>query len=108
MDRELRRIRVFEGFGGAADDLAEIGAAPAGLQKQVVGPPKRQQAAFDGVLRGCRLRDVAQALGGDGADGRERVLDAVVGALPGSVSAACQKPHARGRRCRPGRALSAS
>ena len=41
-------------------------------------PAERQQPAFDGVLRVFSSRQIAQALGDDGADGRERILDAVV------------------------------
>ena len=69
---------IVEGFGGAADDLAEIGAGPSCLQQEIVRPAERQQPAFDSVLRMFSSRRVAQALGGDGAHGRERILDAVV------------------------------
>ena len=77
-NREFRRIRIVEGFGGAAHDLFEIGAAPSRLQQQIVRPPQRQQPAFDGVLRVLGAGHVAQALRGNGADRRQRVLDAVV------------------------------
>ena len=63
---------------GAADDMAKIGAVPSGLQKKIVSPSERYQPALDGVLRVFGALHVAQALGGDGADGRERVLDAVM------------------------------
>src|ERR1700730_7901956 len=41
-NREFRFIRIVEGFGGAADDLAKIGAAPSCLQKEIVSFPERQ------------------------------------------------------------------
>jgi hypothetical protein len=66
-DGKPRRVLIIEGFGGAADDFAEVGAGPAGLQQQVMSPPERQQAAFDSVLRVRRLGYVAKALRGDGA-----------------------------------------
>jgi hypothetical protein len=75
---KLGRVRIVEGFGGAADDLTKIGAGPAGLQQEVVSPPERQQPPLDRVLRVLDARCVAQALRGDRADGRQRVLDAVV------------------------------
>ena len=69
---------IVEGFGGAAHDLFEIGAGPSRLQQQVVRPSQRQQPAFDGELRVLGAGHVAQALRGNGADRRQRVLDAVV------------------------------
>ena len=71
-------IGIIEGFGGAADDRAKVRAAPSCLQKQIVRPPEREQPALDGVLRVLGAWQVAQALRDDGADGRERILDAVV------------------------------
>jgi hypothetical protein len=59
-------------------DLAEVGAAPPGLQKEIVNPPQRQQPALDGVLGMFGAGHVAQALRCNGAHGRKRVLDAVV------------------------------
>jgi len=44
-NREFRLIRIVEGFGGAADDRAKIRAGPSCLQKEIVGPPERQQPA---------------------------------------------------------------
>ena len=41
-------------------------------------PPERQQPALDGVLRMFDPFQVAQALGDNGTDGCDRVLDAVV------------------------------
>ena len=43
-----------------------------------MSPPQRQQPPFDRVLRVLGARHVAQALGGNGADRRQGVLDAVV------------------------------
>ena len=77
-NREFRLIGIIEGFGGAADDRAQICAAPSCLQEQIVRSPKREQAALDGVLRVPGFGQVAQALRDDGADGCERILDAMV------------------------------
>jgi hypothetical protein len=43
-----------------------------------VSPPDRQQPPLDRVLRVLDVSCVAQALRGYGADGRQRILDAVV------------------------------
>ncbi len=48
------------------------------LQQQIVRPPQRQQPARDGVLGVLGAGHVAQALGGNRADRRQRVLDAMV------------------------------
>jgi hypothetical protein len=40
--------------------------------------PRREQSAFDRVLRVRDTRYVAQAPGGNGVDRRQRILDAVV------------------------------
>jgi hypothetical protein len=58
--------------------MAKIGAGPSCLQKEIVSPPERQQPARDGVLRMLGALHVAKALGGDGAHGRECILDAMV------------------------------
>jgi hypothetical protein len=58
--------------------MAKIRAAPSCLQKEIVGPPECQQSALDGVLGVLGALHIAQALGGDGADGRRRILDAMV------------------------------
>ena len=71
-------IGIIEGFGGAADDRAKVRAGPSCLQQQVVRAPEREQPALDGMLRVPGFGQVAQALRDDGADGRERILDAVV------------------------------
>jgi hypothetical protein len=43
-----------------------------------VSPPQRQQPALDRALRVFGARHVAQALGDNRVDGRQRILDAVV------------------------------
>ncbi len=78
-------IRIVEGFGGAADDRAKIRAGPSCLQKEIVGPPERQQPALDSVLRVFSPLHVAQALGDDGANGRDRILDTVVQLFKGQL-----------------------
>ena len=71
-------IGIVEGFGSAADDRGKVRAAPSCLQKQIVRPSQCEQPALDGVLRVFGFGQVAQALRDDGADGCERILDAVV------------------------------
>ena len=74
----LGSIGIIEGFGGAADDRTKVRAGPSCLQKQIVRAPEREQPALDGVLCVLGAWQSAQALRDDGADGRERILDAVV------------------------------
>ena len=71
-------IGIVEGFGGAADDRAKVRAGPSCLQEQIVRAPEREQPALDGLLCVLGAWQVAQTLRDDGADGRERILDAVV------------------------------
>jgi hypothetical protein len=58
--------------------MAEIGVVPSCLQKEIVSPPERPQPTRDGLLFMLGALHVAEALGGDGADCRERILDAMV------------------------------
>ena len=58
--------------------MFETCVGPSRLQQQIMRAPQRDEPAFDGmltVLDACRR---PQALRRNGADGRERVLDAVM------------------------------
>ena len=61
-------------LGGAANGVSEAGAGPTDLHQQVMHAPKRDQSAVNGLPPVFDARCSAQALGCDGADGRERVL----------------------------------
>ena len=66
------------GLGRAADGLFEAGVGPSGLQQQIMRAPERHQPAFDGLLAVFDAGRRPQALRCDGADRRQRVLDAVM------------------------------
>jgi hypothetical protein len=56
----------------------ETGIGPTDLHQQIMGAPKRDQPAFYGLLPVLNAGRRSQALGRDGAHGRERILDAMV------------------------------
>src|SRR5688572_615349 len=66
------------GFGRAADGRRQTGIGPADLHQQIVRTPERNQPAFDGLLPVLDAGRGAKALRRDGADGRERILDAMM------------------------------
>ena len=78
MNRKTGLVRIVEGFGRAVEDFSQVGAGPPRLQQKIMRPAKRQQTAFDRLLRMLRARRIAQTLRGNGAHRCECVLDAVM------------------------------
>jgi hypothetical protein len=60
------------------DDVLKVGARPSRRQQEIVRAAQCQKPALDGVLAVFDAACGAQALRGDGAHRRQRVLDAVV------------------------------
>ena len=79
--------------------MFEACIGPSGLQQQVMRPPQCDQPAFDGMLTvfdACRR---PQALRRNGADGRERVLDAVMQFFEDKLLQLVRQLRAPLRRC---------
>ena len=77
-DRKSAGAFVVIGLCRATDRVSKVGIGPSRLQKQIVRPAERDQSSFDRVLPVFDARCGSQALRGNGADGRQRVLDAMV------------------------------
>ena len=69
---------AFKRLGRAAEGMGEAGIGPADLHQEIVGAAERGQAAFHGLLPVLDAGRRPKALRRDGADGGQRVLDAMM------------------------------
>jgi hypothetical protein len=78
LDRKLPLALAIIGLGRTLDDVGKAGARPPHLQQQIVRAAHRQQPALDGLPAMLDAGCGAQALRGNRAYCRQRILDAVV------------------------------
>ena len=71
-------IRIVERFDGAPDDLSQVRAGPSACNSRSCARPSASSRPSIASCASCVLGSVAQALRGNGAHRRQRVLDAVV------------------------------